>query len=81
MENKELKIQIQESIFKKLEIMSRGANLSSARLCSLLIKSFIENDGKVFTGEWEEGPGIRILPDWPRFSSGVMKVKVEEQNE
>lgn len=79
MENKELTIEIQGSIFDNLEKMARAANLSTASLCALLIKSFIENDGKVFIGEWDEGPGIRILPDWPRFSSGVMKVRAEEQ--
>ena len=37
-----------------------------------------ENDGKVYTGNWREGPGMRFLPDWPRFSSGVLKIKAEE---
>ena len=78
METRKMEIELPADVYEKMENMSQNAKMSPAKLSSLLIKAFIENDGKVYTGNWREGPGMRLLPDWPRFSSGVLKIKAEE---
>ena len=78
MEMKKMEIQLPADVCEKLESMAKEARLTPTKLTSLLLKAFIENDGKVYTGSWREGPGMRFLPDWPRFSSGVIKIKEGE---
>ena len=60
----------------KLTEMASQAGISADRLAEVLLDSFTENGGKIYVGEWKEGPGVRIMPDWPRFSSGVVKVTI-----
>lgn len=64
---------------REIEKMAAEAGLSADKLTEVLLKAFVEGKGKVFVGAWKEGPGIRVLPDWPRFSAGVMKIKEEER--
>jgi len=78
MNKKEMAVLLSTANYRQLETMAAKAKISPAMLSSLLLEAFIENNGKVFFGEWAEGPGIRMLPDWPRFSSGVIKVKSNE---
>ncbi|MFH1350326.1 MAG: hypothetical protein ABII26_05250 [Pseudomonadota bacterium] len=78
MEVKKMELTLSPDIYEKLEAMAKEADLSVTKLGSVLISTFIEHNGKVFTGKWAEGPGIRLLPDWPRFSSGVVKIKKEK---
>lgn len=75
-----IEIQLSSATYEEFEIISRKAKLSVSKLMSVLIEAFIKHGGKVFTGEWEEGPGIRLLPDWPRFSSGVIKIQEDEMS-
>ena len=75
MEKKTISVGLTEEAYNQLEEMAKKAGISLESLSSLLLQSFTENGGKVFTGKWREGPGLRILPDWPRFSSGVIKIK------
>ena len=81
MELRKVEIDLPANIYETLETMAQNAGLNAAKLASLLMKAFVENDGKVYTGNWREGPGMRFLPDWPRFSSGVLKIKAEELGE
>jgi hypothetical protein len=81
MEIKKIEFDLPADIYEKLETMAQNAGLNATKLTSLLMKAFIENDGKVYTGNWREGPGMRFLPDWPRFSSGVLKIKAAELGE
>jgi len=71
-------IKISTSTKQKVDKMASEAGVSSDELADALLSSFIDNDGKVYVGNWREGPGLRLLPDWPRFSSGVIKIKKEE---
>ena len=71
-------ISINNDTIKKLVPVATEAGLSVDKLADILLSSFVDNQGRVFTGRWKEGPGIRILPDWPRFSSGVVKIKTDE---
>ena len=70
-----LSIDLQSHVRDAMDQMASKAGISSEELAAILLQSFVENDGKIYTGAWPEGPGIRLLPDWPRFSSGVVKVK------
>jgi len=78
---KKVEIRISEDSNEKFEKMAKKAKLSSEKLMSVLLEAFIQHDGKVFTGKWAEGPGVRLMPDWPRFSSGIIKIKESEMSE
>ena len=71
------RLEISVETRQKLSSMASQAGLSVDKLAEVLLNSFVDNDGKIYVGDWKEGPGMRILPDWPRFSSGVIKVKKE----
>lgn len=71
------KLEISAETKQKLSGMAKQAGLSVDRLAEELLNSFVDNEGKIYVGSWKEGPGIRLLPDWPRFSSGVVKIKTE----
>ena len=75
--NEKLEIEMSAEAKQKLSGMASQTGLSAGKLAGVLLSSFVDNDGKIFAGQWKEGPGVRILPDWPRFSSGVIKVKKE----
>lgn len=70
-------LEISPNVRQTLEEMANTAGLSLERLEALLLEAFVEGDGKIYVGRWREGPGIRVLPDWPRFTSCVKKVKTE----
>ncbi|MDP2951996.1 MAG: hypothetical protein Q8O76_01605 [Chloroflexota bacterium] len=69
---------IPDQVKKALDSMAAKAGVPAPRLLSLLLEAFVEGEGKVYTGSWPEGPGIRLLPDWPRFTSKTFHIKREE---
>ena len=74
-------LRVSKDVKEKLARMGAEAaegGLSADKLAEVLLSSFFSGDGKIFTARWKEGPGIRVLPDWPRFSSGIIKVKTED---
>ncbi|MDO8568485.1 MAG: hypothetical protein Q7R57_07205 [Dehalococcoidales bacterium] len=73
-----VEIKVSKETRRKLSDMAVETGLSTDRLADLLLDEFVEGRGKVYVGDWKEGPGIRVLPDWPRFSSGVVKVKKDD---
>ncbi len=60
---------------QKVDKMASETGVTSDQLADALLAAFVDNDGRVFVGNWKEGPGVRLLPDWPRFSSGIIKIK------
>lgn len=74
----ELVVKLSSEVKGQIERMAKQAGLSPARLVTILLEGFVQGDGRVYTGPWKEGPGIRLLPDWPRFSSRVFKIKQDE---
>ena len=72
-------LMVSSEVKREIEKMAAEAGLSADKLTEVLLKAFLEGKGKVFVGVWKEGPGIRVLPDWPRFSAGVMKLKEDER--
>ena len=67
-------VKLSPEMKQKLEAMAAGAGLSQERLVATLLEAFVEGGGKVFVGPWKEGPGVRVLPDWPKFSSKVARI-------
>lgn len=66
---------VPDKVKSELDNMAQETGLSTERLVATLLEGFIEGEGKVYTGRWTEGPGIRLLPDWPRFTAKVYHVK------
>ena len=75
------KLEVSPETKRKLSKIASEAGISVDKLAEVILNSFVDNGGKIYVGEWKEGPGVRILPDWPRFSSGVIKIRKEERNE
>ena len=71
-------LKISAEVTEKLVWQAKDAGLSVDKLAEVLLAAFVDNDGKVYVGKWREGPGIKLLPDWPRFSSSIVKIKQEE---
>ena len=74
-------LMISEEIRERLKTMGTEAaegGLSPDMVAEILLNAFLDGHGKIYTARWKEGPGIRILPDWPRFSSGIFKIKLED---
>ena len=71
-------LKISAEVVEKFTSHAKNAGMGVDKLIEVVLKAFIENDGKVYVGKWREGPGIKLLPDWPRFSSGIVKIKEEE---
>jgi hypothetical protein len=69
---------VPEELENKLAQMAAEAGISTPKLAEIIIRGFVEGEGKLFVGKWKEGPGLRILPDWPRFSSCIIKLKNDE---
>lgn len=76
--NEKVSIKISSEVASKFNEIAKNIDLSLDKLIEALLDAFIKGDGKIYTGKWDEGPGIRILPDWPRFSNVIIKVKKEE---
>lgn len=74
-------LMVPEGTAEKLRTMGAEAaegGLSPDVVAELLLNAFFDGHGKIYTARWKEGPGIRVLPDWPRFSSGIIKIKQED---
>ncbi len=72
-------LKVSASTKQKIEKVASEAGLTGDELADVLLSAFVDNDGRVFAGRWKEGPGLRLLPDWPRFSSGIIKLRKEER--
>ena len=74
----ELSVKLPPNIKAALDELAAKTEMSPSRLLALFAEGIIEGGGTVYTAPWLEGPGIRALPDWPRFSAKVYKIKQEE---
>jgi len=70
----EISPEVEQGLFKIVQ----GKGISPTKLAEILIRAFVEGEGTIFVGKWKEGPGLRVLPEWPRFSSCIIKLKTEE---
>ncbi|MFH1484569.1 MAG: hypothetical protein ABIH46_00715, partial [Chloroflexota bacterium] len=70
----DLVVKLSNEASEKLGQFAKEGGLATEQLAAIILEEFVAGKGKVYMGEWKEGPGIRVLPDWPKFSSRVVKV-------
>ena len=73
-----VEIKVSKASKDKMDPMATQVGLSTDKLVEVMLEAFTAGGGKFYTGVWKEGPGIRIMTDWPRFSAGVTKITKEE---
>lgn len=74
---KKLEIEIDNEAYNILKAMAKYNKLKLEQMTKHIIEEFT-NDGKVYTGTWPEGPGIRIIIDYPKYTSRVVKLYKSE---
>jgi hypothetical protein len=74
----ELRLEVAKELKENLASFAAKAGTSTEKLCALVLEAWVDGRGDVYTGSWPEGPGTRLLIDWPRFASKVFKLKPEE---
>ena len=57
--------------------MADEIGISLSRMCKHSIEEFTFQ-GRVYGGVWPEGPGKRILIDFPKYTSRVLKLRENE---
>ncbi|MHA1277414.1 MAG: hypothetical protein ACTSQI_10910 [Candidatus Helarchaeota archaeon] len=68
-----LEIQLEEKAYEEIVKMANELGLSPPRMCKHILEEFI-HQGRVYVGGWQEGPGKRIIIDYPKYSSRVIKL-------
>ncbi|MHA1651334.1 MAG: hypothetical protein ACTSYB_14175 [Candidatus Helarchaeota archaeon] len=74
---KDLKIELDDDAYTKLLKMANETGLSLQRMCKHILEEFTYQ-GKVYSGVWPEGPGKRVIIDFPKYSSRVLKIHENE---
>ena len=69
-----LNINIEQEALNHLKGMADNNDMSVEVMCKYILEEFC-HQGKVYSGNWREGPGRRILVDYPKYSSRVVKIK------
>ncbi|MFX0132625.1 MAG: ribbon-helix-helix domain-containing protein [Candidatus Hodarchaeota archaeon] len=72
-----INIEIDDDAMKKLKEMAEKTGINLSRMCRHILEEFTYQ-GKVYGGLWNEGPGKRILIDYPKYSSRVIKLTNEQ---
>ncbi|MHA1378100.1 MAG: hypothetical protein ACTSRG_06935 [Candidatus Helarchaeota archaeon] len=72
-----INIEIEDKQMEKLKKMAEKIGISVPRMVKHIIEEFC-HQGKVYGGAWPDGPGKRILIDYPKYSSRVIKLKNEQ---
>ena len=71
-------IKVSKATKEKMDPLAAQVGLSTDKLIEVMLETFVAGKGKFYAAQWKEGPGIRLMTDWPRFSAGVTKIKQEE---
>ncbi|MHA1265973.1 MAG: hypothetical protein ACTSRS_12145 [Candidatus Helarchaeota archaeon] len=74
---KRLEVELADDAYSKLSQMANENGISIQRMCKHILEEFT-HQGKVYSGLWSEGPGKRIIIDFPKYSSKVIKIKETE---
>ena len=72
-----LELQLEDEAQSKLLNMADDIGVSLQKMCKYILEEFTYQ-GKVYGGAWPEGPGKRIIIDFPKYSSRVIKLKESE---
>ena len=74
---KELEINLDDAAYDKVMKMADELGMTAERMCKHILEEFTFQ-GKVYGGIWPEGPGKRIIIDFPKYSSRVIKIHEKE---
>ena len=74
---KDLEVELEDEEHTKLSNMADDIGVSLQKMCKYILEEFTYQ-GKVYGGAWPEGPGKRIIIDFPKYSSRVIKLKESE---
>ena len=74
---KDLEVKLEDEEHTKLSNMADDIGVSLQKMCKYILEEFTYQ-GKVYGGAWPEGPGKRIIIDFPKYSSRVIKLKESE---
>ena len=74
---KDLEVELEDEAHTKLSNMADDIGVSLQKMCKYILEEFTYQ-GKVYGGAWPEGPGKRIIIDFPKYSSRVLKIKENE---
>lgn len=72
-----LTIEIDDDQMNILKKMADKIGIKVNKMCKHVLEEFCYQ-GKVYGGIWPEGPGKRILIDYPKYSSRVIKLTNEQ---
>ncbi len=72
-----LELQLEDEAQSKLLNMANDIGVSLQRMCKHILEEFTYQ-GKVYGGTWPEGPGKRVIIDFPKYTSRVIKLKENE---
>lgn len=74
---KVMQLEVKDDAHTQLSAMASDIGLSVEKMCRHILEEFTFQ-GKVYAGGWSEGPGKRIIIDFPKYSSRVLKIKENE---
>ena len=72
-----IQLEVKNDVHTQLSSMASDIGLSVEKMCRHILEEFTYQ-GKVYSGIWSEGPGKRIIIDFPKYSSRVIKIKESE---
>ena len=70
-------VELDENYYNILVKMADTLGVSIAKMCKHVLEEFT-HQGKVYGGIWPEGPGKRLIIDFPKYSSRVLKIPESE---
>lgn len=72
-----MKLELEQSVQKKLEEIARESNLSVEQACETILSQFVKVDGgRIYVGA-EKGGGLMFVVQWP-FLTGFERKTAEE---
>ncbi|GEM_PF-4803740 len=72
-----ININLSEKTLKYLQDFSKESNIELEKLCEVILDTFVDFGGRLFTGDWKEG--IRLVIDWPsKLHFAIVKIRKEE---
>lgn len=74
---KSVEIEVNDDAVSQLTKMADEIGISLSRMCKHIIEEFTFQ-GRVYGGLWPEGPGKRIIIDFPKYTSRVLKLREDE---
>ena len=73
-------INLEDKTVEFLKDYSKSSKIGVEKLCELILDTFVDFGGKLFTGGYREG--VRVVIDWPsKLHFAILKVKKEEMIE